>query len=197
MKRGDSEDCLNKLHRWARSAAISADTRDGHEMLRLLLQPPRSLCASTGHYPHLPSWEPVQPATVRVSRSRDKFPRRTHSMPQEVAMSCQPLLPQARPAFYALPLPRGVSQSPLISCYFNPILSEGRTDASGNLHAEVEPNPKLNPRSCANKEEKGKFLPVSLRSSGLNLHNQLNVACITGIPEQTTNHPKIEAKDFV
>ena len=29
---------------------------------------------------------------------------------------------------------------------------------SGNLHAEVEPNPKLNPRSCVKKEEKGKFL---------------------------------------
>ena len=40
--------------------------RDGHETLRLLLQPPRSLCASTGHYPHLPSREPVQPATARL-----------------------------------------------------------------------------------------------------------------------------------
>ena len=37
-----------------------------HETLRLLLQPPRSLCTSTGHYPHLPSWELVQPATARV-----------------------------------------------------------------------------------------------------------------------------------
>ncbi|XP_073666784.1 UDP-N-acetylglucosamine transferase subunit ALG14 isoform X6 [Tursiops truncatus] len=27
--------------------------------------------------------------------------------------------------------------------------------SEGNLHAEVEPKPKLNPRSCANKEEKG------------------------------------------
>ena len=32
---------------------------------------------------------------------------------------------------------------------------------SGDLHAEVGPNPKLNLRSCANKEEKGKFLPVA------------------------------------
>ena len=30
---------------------------------------------------------------------------------------------------------------------------------SGDLHAEAGPNPKLNPRSCANKEEKGKSLP--------------------------------------
>ena len=32
---------------------------------------------------------------------------------------------------------------------------------SGDLHAEAGPNPKLNPRSCANKEEKGKFLPAA------------------------------------
>ena len=32
---------------------------------------------------------------------------------------------------------------------------------SGDLHTEVGPNPKLNPRSCANKEEKGKSLPAA------------------------------------
>ena len=32
---------------------------------------------------------------------------------------------------------------------------------SGDLHAEVGPNPKLNPRSCAKKEEKRKFLPAA------------------------------------
>ena len=52
--------------RRAQAAAINADTRDRHEMLRLLLLPPRRLYASIGHYPHLPSWEPVQPATARV-----------------------------------------------------------------------------------------------------------------------------------
>ena len=31
----------------------------------------------------------------------------------------------------------------------------------GDLHAEVGPKPKLNPGSCANKEEKGKFLPAA------------------------------------
>ena len=65
-RREDSEHCLNELQRRARAVAISADTRDGHETLRLLLQPPRSLCESTGHYPHLPSRESVQPATARV-----------------------------------------------------------------------------------------------------------------------------------
>ena len=46
---------LNKLQRRARAAAISAGPRDGRETLGLLLPPPKSLCASTGHYPHLPS----------------------------------------------------------------------------------------------------------------------------------------------
>ena len=40
MRRGDSEHCLNELQRRERATAISMDTRDGHEMLRLLLQPP-------------------------------------------------------------------------------------------------------------------------------------------------------------
>ena len=66
VRRGDSERRLKELQRWARAAAISADNRDGHETLRLLLPPSRSLCASTGHYAHRPSQEPVQPANTRV-----------------------------------------------------------------------------------------------------------------------------------
>ena len=65
-RRGDSERRLNELQRRARAAAVSVDPRDGHGTLRLLLPPPRSLCASTGHSPHRPSGEPVQPATARV-----------------------------------------------------------------------------------------------------------------------------------
>ena len=60
-RRGDSEHRLNELQRWVRAVVISAGMRDGHETLRLLLQPPRSLCASTGYYPHLPSWDPCSP----------------------------------------------------------------------------------------------------------------------------------------
>ena len=33
--------------------------------------------------------------------------------------------------------------------------------SSGDLHAEAGPNPKVNPRSCMNKEEKGKSLPAA------------------------------------
>ena len=65
-RRGDSERRLNELQRQARAAAISAGLRDRRETLRLLLPPPKSLCASTGHSPHRPSRELVQPATARV-----------------------------------------------------------------------------------------------------------------------------------
>ena len=65
-RRGDSEHRLNELQRPARAVAISAEPRDGSETLGLLLPPPKILCASTGHSPHHPSWEPVQPATASV-----------------------------------------------------------------------------------------------------------------------------------
>ena len=65
-RRRDSEHHLEELQRWARPAAISTQPRGRHEMLRLLLQPPRSLCTNTGHYPHLPSRKPLQSTTVRV-----------------------------------------------------------------------------------------------------------------------------------
>ena len=102
-RRGNSEHHQNKLQRLARAAAISTDTTDGHEMLRLLLQPPRRLCASRGHYPQLPSQELVQP--TRVLWSRDNFSGRTHGVPQAVAMSCRPLLPQAHTVFHTPPSP--------------------------------------------------------------------------------------------
>ena len=54
-RRGDSGNCLNELQKRVRAVALSADPRDRHETLMLLLPPPRSLCASTGHSPHLPS----------------------------------------------------------------------------------------------------------------------------------------------
>ena len=50
-----AEHHLNEIQRWAQAVAISLDPRDGHEMLTLLLQPRRILCASTGHYPHTPT----------------------------------------------------------------------------------------------------------------------------------------------
>ena len=159
-RRRDSEHRLNELQTWVRAAAISADTRDGHETLRLLLQPPRRLCASTGHYPHLPSWEPVQPATAKVPWSRDNFPGRTHGAPQAGAMSRQP---QARPTFCTPPprppTPVWVSQSPLISCYYNPILSEREQTLSGDLHTEQRRGQiqSWTPGAVRTKKRKGNF----------------------------------------
>ena len=162
MRRGDSEHHLNELQRWARAAAISADTRDRHETLRLLLQPPRSLCARTGHYPHLPSQEPVQPATARVPWPRDNFPGRTHRAPQAVASSHQPLLPQACPAFRTPPSPQPeAARAPKSAAPLTRSCLGRKKMPSGDLHAEAGPNPKLNPGSCANKEEKGKSLPAA------------------------------------
>ena len=74
---------------------------------------------------------------------------------------------------------------------------------SGDLPAEAGPNPNLNPRSCANKEEK-QISPSSIRSSGLKLHNQLDVPCICGkelnkmdlIDIYKTFHPKTTEYTF-
>ena len=87
------------------AAAIDVDPRDGHETLRLLPPPPRNLCASIGHYPHLPFRERVQPTDARVPRSRDNFPRRTHSVPQAGATSLRPLPLQSHPALRTPPSP--------------------------------------------------------------------------------------------
>ena len=82
--------------------AISADNRDGHETLRLLLQSPRILCATTGHYPHLPSWEPVQ---VPLPGSRDPG---TTSLGEHMVhlrlLQCHAGLCQRRLAQHSVPL---------------------------------------------------------------------------------------------
>ena len=55
---------------------------------------------------------------------------------------------------------------------------------------------KADPQELCKQRREREISPSSLRSSGLNLHGQLDVPCICGIPEQTTNHPKIEAVDY-
>ena len=156
--------------------AISTDTRDERETLRLLLPPPRSLCASTGHSPHRPSGEPVQPATARVPWSRDNFPGRTHGAPQAGAMSYWPLPPQARPAFRTPPRPRAwVSQSPLISQSFNPVLSGWGTNALRRPTRRGGSKSKAEPQELCEQRREREISPGSLRSSGLKLHKQLDV----------------------
>ena len=60
-----------------------------------------------------------------------------------------------------LPPPSLNDKSSLISCCFKPILSGWEQKPEDNLHAETGPKQKLNPRSCANEEEKGKSLPAA------------------------------------
>ena len=83
-------------------------------------------------------------------------------MPQAGSMSCWPLPPQAQPT--SVPLPPPILSEPEPPKSAAPLtlycLSEEQMP-SGGVYAEAGPNPKLNPRSCANKEEKGKSLPAA------------------------------------
>ena len=124
-------------------------------MLRLLLPPPRSLCASTGHYPHLPSREPVQPTTASVQLPRENT--------RHASGWCNVTLASAAagsPCIRTTPSPRPEwARAPESAASLTPSCLSEEQMPSGNLHSEASPNPKLNPGSCANKEEKRKFLP--------------------------------------
>ena len=181
--------CLNKLQRRVQATAISADTRDGHETLTLLLQRPRILCASTGHYPHLPSREPVQHTTARIPWSRDNFPGRTHGVPQAVATSRWPLLPQACPAFHynyrTPPSSRPEwARAPESAAPLTPsCLSGWRTDARGWPTWRGGAKSKAEPQELCKQRREREISPCRLRSRALNLHIQPDVPCICGIPE--------------
>ena len=67
-------------------------------------------------------------------------------------------------------LPKAIYIKNTSTCGTNPteplLNADRRTQTSqkkleGDLHAEAGPNPKLNPRSCANKEDKWKSLPAA------------------------------------
>ena len=82
----------------------------------------------------------------------------------------------------SLPLAR-VSQRSLNSCYFNPVLSWWGTDTlrwptwRGGAKSKAEPQ-----ELCEQRRER-EISPSSLRRSRLNLQNQLDIPCISGIPE--------------
>ena len=154
-------------------------------MLRLLLQPPRSLCANTGNCSHLP------PLPGGCAARHSQGPIIQEQLPWEntrrASSCCNVTLASAAAGLPCILYPSlslaWVSQSPLISCYFIPVLSEQRTDplrrptCRGGAKAKAEPQ-----EPCKQRRER-KISPSSLRSSGLNLHNQLDVPCICGIPE--------------
>ena len=76
-----------------------------------------------------------------------------------------------------------VSQSPWISCYFNPVQSGQRRDAPRQPTRRGRAKSKAEPQELCKQRREREISPSSLRRSGLNLHNQLNVPCISGIPE--------------
>ena len=84
-----------------------------------------------------------------------------------------------------------VSQSSRTSCSFNPVLSERRTDTLRWPTRRGRSKPKAEPRELCKQRREREIFPSSLRSSGLNLHNQLDVPCIYEILEQKMNHPKL------
>ena len=79
--------------------------------------------------------------------------------------------------------PAWVSQSPLISCYFNPVLSARGTDSFEQPTSRGRAKSKAEPQELCEQRREREISLSSLRSSGLNLHNQLDVPCICGIPE--------------
>ena len=79
-----------------------------------------------------------------------------------------------RTPYPSLP-PAWVSESRLTRCSFNAVLCEREQTLSRDLRAEAGPNPKLTPRELCEQRRERKIFPSSLRSSGLNLHNQLDV----------------------
>ena len=92
--------------------------------------------------------------------------------------------------------PPWVTQGPLISCYFNAVLSAQGTDDLRWPTCRGGAKSKAEPQELWEQRREREISPSSLRSSRLNLHNPLDTPCISGIPESTTNHTKIEAVDF-
>ena len=76
--------------------------------------------------------------------------------------------------------PTWVSWSPLISCYFNPILSGWGTDALRQPTCRGRAKSKAEPQYLCEQRRQREISP---RSNGLNLHNQFDVLCTCGIPE--------------
>ena len=76
-----------------------------------------------------------------------------------------------------------VSQSPRISCSFNPALSQWRTHSLRRPTCRGRAKSKAEHHELCEHRREMEISPSSLRISGLNLHNQLDVTCICGIPE--------------
>ena len=91
------------------------------------------------------------------------------------------------PASAATGLPRNlypsltlawVGQSPLISCYFNPVLCGRGTDALRQPTSRGGAKSKAEPQELCGQRREREISSSSLRSKRLNLHNQIDVPCI-------------------
>ena len=90
----------------------------------------------------------------------------------------------ASPRSRTPPSPHSLSEpEPLISCSFNPVLSEQRTDALRRPTCRGRARSKAEPQELCKQRREREISPSSLRSSGLKLHNQPEAPCICGIPE--------------
>ena len=159
-------------------------------MLRLLLQPPRILCTCTVNYPHLPG----NLCSLPLTGSHDSG---TTSPGEHMAhlrlLQCHTSLCHHRLTPHSVPLiPLDwVSQSSLISCSFNAVLSGQGTDAlrwpkrRGGVKSKAEPQ-----ELCEQRRER-EISPCSLRSSGLNLHNQLDVPASVEYLNRQWSNPKL------
>ena len=76
-----------------------------------------------------------------------------------------------------------VSNSPLISCYFNPVLSAWGTDALRWPICRDGAKSKAEHQELCEQRREREISPSSLRNSRLNHHNQQDIPCICGIPE--------------
>ena len=120
-----------------------------------------------------------------------QFPQKNTRHVSGCCKSHWPLPPVACP--HSVPItPPGLSESePPISCSFYLLLSGQRTDARGRPTCRDGTKSKGEPQELCEQRREREISPCRL-----NLPNQLDVPSICGIPEQTTNHPKIEAVDF-
>ena len=183
MRRGDSEHCLYELQTgagcgyqcrhqrraWNAKAAAAVTKKPVCKHRSLSTPPLLGACVDRhcqgpviqGQLPwentrHASGWCNVTPASAAKGLPRIPYP----SLP-----------------------PAWVSQSPLISCSFNPVLSERRTGALRQPTPRGGAKSKAEPQELYEQRRERKISPSSLRSSGLNLHNHLDVPCICGIPE--------------
>ena len=130
--------------------------------------PPGSLCG-------LPLPGSRDPGTT----SPGEHTARLRLLQRHAGPCCCRLTPHPYPS---LP-PAWVSQSPWSSGSFYPILCEQRTDVLRWPTCRGGSKSKAEPRELCEQRREREISPSSIRSSGLNLHNQLDVPYICGIPE--------------